>query len=64
MKRIYIPRLKILHTCNCGADPARGAYSAPPGPLAGCRGQGKGQMGEGRDKAGEGKGGRSGRGEE
>ena len=48
------PRLKICQKCVCGRgsapDPAGGAYSAPPDPLAGFKGPtSKGRGGEERE---------------
>jgi len=46
-------------------DPAGGAYSAPPGPLAGFKGptsKGRGGEGRGGERRGEGRGGKEGKG--
>ena len=62
------PRLKICQKCVCGSvpDPAGGAYSAPPDPLAGFKGPtSKGRGGEAREGGMGGKGeGREGAGRE
>jgi len=56
--------LKMAEICVCGRgsvlDPAVGAYSAPPGPLAGLRGptskEGRGERREGKGREGKGRG--------
>ena len=64
-RTVAFSRLKLANKCVCGRgfapDPAGGACSAPPDPLAGLRGptfKGKGTgaewEGEGRGKGGEG----------
>jgi len=59
--RCQILRLKCTKfnfECGSAPDPAGGAYSAPPDPVAGLRGPTfKGMEGDGKGKAGEGTGG-------
>ena len=47
---------KIASGWGSAPDPAGGAYSAPPDPLAVNRGRGRGGGGEGRGRGGEGEG--------
>jgi len=64
----FLPALeytKYVFSRGSALDPAGGAYSAPPDPLAGLRGpyfqrggEGKGRKGLGEGKGGRGKGGR------
>jgi len=59
-------RLKLTNKCVCAPDPAGGACSAPPDPLAGLRSpisKGRGEDGRGGERKGEGKerGGREGK---
>ena len=55
---------EIVGGWGSAPDPAGGAYSAPPDPLAGLgEGKGRGGKGEGKGRGGEGRGrGRGGRG--